>query len=116
MKRAVCLAALSALLVSVAVCSSQLAQTAEIPLRLYDNLEVVLFENETGATVTRIAIIFDQPVTVLEAYAIGGGYATLIANTGPYAWIQCRIDPGGTFVVQLDAPPEFQVTAVYYFF
>lgn len=115
MKKMIFLAALSAFVVSVAVCSAQVDRATGPSLRVYSSLSVLLLDNDTGETITKTALIFDRPVTVLEAYAIGGGYGTVV-NTEQYVWIDCRIDPGGTLVVLLDALADFQIIAAYCFF
>ena len=76
-----------------------LAQTAVTPR----SVGILLFYNETGATITKLAIIFDKPVTIAlsDIIAFGGEAATLAAISNNYAFIDVVVVPGGTVQITL---------------
>ncbi|MFC2095945.1 ester cyclase [Candidatus Bipolaricaulota bacterium] len=81
------------------------AQTAVTP-RAADG--VFLFDNETGADVTRIGILFDSPITLCrgDILAIGGEAITRLDVGLRTAWIDAVVVPGGTLQVSLDESAE----------
>jgi steroid delta-isomerase-like uncharacterized protein len=76
------------------------AQTAVTP-RAAEG--VLLFDNETGAVVTRIGILFDSPITLCQGdiVAVGGEAVTRLDVGLRTAWIDAVIVPGGTLQVSL---------------
>ncbi|MEA1904994.1 MAG: hypothetical protein U9M97_03840 [Candidatus Hadarchaeota archaeon] len=101
-----------------------LAQTAVEPRAV----GVLLFDNETGGTVTRLVVLFDQVIT-LEAsdiIAIGGGEATKVtvseiaftsgAESYSLATIEVEVVAGGTLQVTLSGESaDAQVVNAYWF-
>ena len=76
------------------------AQTAVTP-RAAEG--VLLFDNETGAEVTRIGILFDSPLTLCmkDIVAFGGEAVTRLDVGIRTAWIDAVVVPGGTLQVSL---------------
>ena len=62
---------------------------------------VLLFDNETGAKVLRLGVLFDGPITVCKEDIIAfGGEATTRLDMGDRtAWIDAEVLPGGTLQV-----------------
>ncbi len=87
------------------------AQTAVTP-RAADG--VLLFDNETGAEVTRIGILFDGPITLCmrDIVAIGGEAVTRLDVGTRTAWIDAVVVPGGTLQVSLTG--NTQVSSAYW--
>ena len=97
MKRNLTLGLTLALVVLVGLVG--LAQTVVTPR----SIGVLLFDNETGATISKLAIIFDKPVTIAlsDIIAFGGEAATLAAISNNYAFIDVVVVPGGTVQITL---------------
>jgi len=76
-----------------------LAQTAVAP-RAADG--VLLFDNETGAEVSRLGILFDGAVTLCteDVIVFGGGAVTRLDVGIRTAWIDAVVAPGGTLQVR----------------
>jgi len=67
----------------------------------------LFFNNETGADVSKLTIIFDSEV-VFDASDItvfGGGWPTMVAVSTTFAFIDVEVVAGGTF--QLILPAAF---------
>ena len=64
---------------------------------------VLLFDNETGAEVVRIGILFDGPTTLCKGDIVtfGGGAVTRLDVGVRTAWIDVAVVPGGTLQVGL---------------
>jgi len=88
------------LLAVLAVGILGVAQTAVTP-RAAEG--VLLFDNETGAEVTRIGILFDGPVTLCtkDIMAFGGEAVTRLDVGTRTAWIDAAVVPGGTLQISL---------------
>jgi len=86
------------LLAMLAVGAMGVAQTVVTP-RAAEG--VLLFDNETGAEVTRIGILFDSPVTLCknDVVAFGGEAVTRLDLGLRAAWIDVAVVPGGTLQV-----------------
>ena len=87
------------------------AQTAVAP-RAAEG--VFLFDNETGAEVTRIGILFDSPITLCQGDIVvfGGGAVTRLDVGLRTAWIDAAVAPGGTLQVSLAG--DAQVSSAYW--
>lgn len=91
-----------------------LAQTAVTPR----SVSVLLFDNETGTTVTKLAIIFDKAITLStsDVIAFGGEMATLVAVSNNFAFIDVIVVPGGTVQVTLSGDgADAVVTNAFWF-
>jgi len=91
-----------------------LAQTAVTPR----SVGILLFYNETGATITKLAIIFDKPVIIAlsDIVAVGGEAATLASISNNYAFIDVVVVPGGTVQVTLRGDSaDVKVTSGFWF-
>jgi len=91
-----------------------LAQTAVTPR----SVSVLLFDNETGATITKLAIIFDKAITLStsDVIAFGGEMATLVAVSNNFAFIDVIVVPGGTVQVTLSGDgADAVVTNAFWF-
>ncbi len=102
------------LLLVVAIGVAAMGQTVVAPR----SVGVFLFDNQTGATVTQLGIIFDKAVSFDKSsvIAIGGEEATLVAVSNNYAFINIVVVPGGT--VQLMLTGEYadaKVTSAFWF-
>ncbi|MCK4682737.1 ester cyclase [Candidatus Bipolaricaulota bacterium] len=88
------------LLAVLAVGILGVAQTAVTP-RAAEG--VLLFDNETGAEVTRIGILFDSPVTLCkdDVVTFGGEAVTRLDMGIRTAWIDAVVVSGGTLQVNL---------------
>jgi predicted ester cyclase len=86
---------LLATLVASGLCFTQ---TAVVP-RVAEG--VLLFDNETGAAVSRLGILFDGPITVCMdgIIAIGGEAVSRLDVGVRTAWIDVVVAPGGTLEV-----------------
>lgn len=76
--------------------------------------EVLLFDNETGAEVVRLGILFDGPVALCkdDVVAFGGEVVTRLDVGLRTAWIDVAIVPGGT--LQVSAPKSVRVHSAYW--
>ena len=76
---------------------------------------VFLFENETGAAVTELGIVFDQAVALesSDVVAFGGGEAGELDVAGRAAWIPVEVNPGGTLQVAVHVS-DVQVASAYW--
>lgn len=74
----------------------------------------LLFDNETGAEVTQIGILFSGPVTICRdgITAIGGEAVTRLDVGMRTAWIDARVVPGGT--LQVNYSGGAQVLSAYW--
>lgn len=94
-----------AVLLGIMVLASLVAfsQTSVTPR----NYSVLLFDNSTGATVTKLAINFDTEITISasDIVVIGGGAVQSVANSTSFVFITVEVYAGGT--LQLVLPPEF---------
>ncbi len=88
------------LLAVLAVGVLGVAQTAVTP-RTAEG--VLLFDNETGAEVVRLGILFDSPITLCkdDVVAFGGEPVTRLDVGLRTAWIDAVVVPGGTLQVSL---------------
>ena len=87
------------------------AQTAATP-RTAEG--VLLFDNETGAQVTRLGILFDGPTALCtdDVVAFGGEAVTRLDVGLRTAWIDAVVVPNGT--LQLNVPKGTQVHSAYW--
>ena len=87
------------------------AQTAVTPRTAEGAL---LFDNETGADVIRIGILFDGPITLSKGdiVAFGGGAVSRLDVGVRTAWIDVVIVPGGTLLINLAG--DAQVSSAYW--
>ena len=99
------------LLAVLAVGVLGVAQTAVTP-RAAEG--VLLFDNETGAEVPRIGILFDSPITLCtkDIVAIGGEAVTRLDVGVRTAWIDVKVVPGGT--LQITLAGNAQVRSAYW--
>jgi hypothetical protein len=100
------------LVLTLAVIGS--AQVSVVPR----TVGVLLFDNDTGSTVTQLGIIFDKTVEFTEAdvIAFGGQKATLVAVSNNYAFIDVVVVPGGTLQIMLTGDSaDAQVTSAFWF-
>ncbi|MCK4355939.1 ester cyclase [Candidatus Bipolaricaulota bacterium] len=99
------------LLAVLAVGVLGVAQTAVTP-RAAEG--VLLFDNETGAEVTRIGILFDGPITLCknDIVAFGGEAVTRLDVGLRTAWIDVVVVPGGT--LQITLAGNTQVSSAYW--
>ena len=91
-----------------------LAQIAVTPR----SVSVFLFDNETGATITKLAIIFDKAITLStsDVIAFGGEMTTLVAVSNNFAFIDVVVVPGGTVQVTLTGEEaDAKVTGAFWF-
>ncbi len=74
----------------------------------------LLFDNETGADVIRIGILFDGPVTLSKGdiAAFGGGAVTRLNAGVRTVWIDVVVVPGGTLLINL--ADNVQVSSAYW--
>ena len=79
------------------------SQTAVTPR----DYSVLLFDNSTGATVTKLAISFDAEVVISasDIVVIGGGAVESVASSSTFVFISVVVHAGGT--LQLVLPPEY---------
>lgn len=102
------------LLVVLALGVVGLGQTAVTPR----SVSTLLFDNETGATVTKLAIIFDKAITLStsDVIAFGGEMTTLVAVSNQFAFIDVVVVPGGTVLVTLSGEgADATVTGAFWF-
>ena len=87
------------------------AQTAVTPRTAEGAL---LFDNETGADVIRIGILFDGPITLSKGdiVAFGGGAVSRLDVGVRTAWIDVVSVPGGTLLINLAG--DAQVSSAYW--
>jgi len=93
-----------------------LAQTVVTPRAVGGG--VFLFDNSTGATITKLGIIFDKTVTFTKSdvIALGGDAATLVSVSHNYAFIDVVVVPGGTLQVTLSGEgADAVVTSAFWF-
>gem|GEM_PF-455633 len=78
------------------------AQTAVTP-RTAEG--VLLFDNQTGMTVTGINILFEQDVEVdlASVVVVGGGNVTILDVEGRSVWIDVEVEPEGTLSLGLSS-------------
>jgi hypothetical protein len=79
---------------------------------------VLLFDNDTGAQVSKIGIVFDKEVklSTSDFIAIGGDEATLVAASNNFVFVDVVVVSGGT--LQIVMPAEYadaQVTNAFWF-
>ena len=76
---------------------------------------VLLFDNETGVAVTKLVIIFDQPITLdaSQIIAFGGGKVTSLNQSGQFALVKVSVVAGGT--LQIALPEGAKVKNAYWF-
>lgn len=88
-----------------------LAQTAVAP-RTAEG--VLLFDNETGAQVVRLGILFDGPVTLCstDVVAIGGEAVTRMDVGKRTVWVDAKVVRGGT--LQVSYSGDAQVDSAYW--
>jgi steroid delta-isomerase-like uncharacterized protein len=99
------------LLAVLAVGVLGVAQTAVTP-RAAEG--VLLFDNKTGAEVTRIGILFDGPTTLCKGDIVtfGGEEVTRLDVGVRTAWIDVAVVPGGTLLINLAG--NAQVSSAYW--
>ena len=93
-----------------------LAQTTATPRVLGGG--VFLFDNSTGATITKLGIIFDKTLTLAKSnvIAFGGGATTLVSVSHNYAFIDVVLVPGGTLQITLSGDgADAVVTSAFWF-
>jgi len=93
-----------------------LAQTTVIPRAVGGG--VFLFDNSTGATITKLGVIFDKTVTLVKSdvIALGGGAATLVSVSNNFAFIDVLVVPGGTLQITLSGEGiDAIVTGAFWF-
>ena len=93
-----------------------LAQTAVTPRAVSGG--VFLFDNSTGATITKLGIVFDKAVTLTKdaVIAIGGEVATLVSVSNNFAFIDVVVVPGGTLQITLSGEgADAVVTSAFWF-
>jgi len=75
---------------------------------------VLLFDNETGAEVTRIGILFDGPIMLCKEniMAVGGEAVTRLDVGVRTAWIDVAVVPEGTLLINLAG--NTQVSSAYW--
>lgn len=111
MRRGICLA----LVLSLAVTVLGLAQAAVTPRAV----GVLLFDNESGGAVHKLAIIFSTgpvSIAVSDVIAWGGGPATLVACSNNYVFVDIVVGPGGTVQIALTGVPAGATVAAAYWF
>ena len=83
------------------------AQEAVVPVDVEGYYSFLLFNNETGVDVAKLTIIFDQDIAfdASDIIVFGGGWPTMVAVSGSFAFIDVEIVAGGTF--QLILPDEY---------
>ena len=88
------------LLVVLAVGVLGSAQTAVTPQTAEG---VLLFDNQTGMTVTGISILFEQDIDVepTNVVVVGGGNVTTLDVEGRSVWIDVEVEPNGTLSLGL---------------
>jgi hypothetical protein len=102
------------LVVVLALGVAGFAQTAVTPR----SVSVLLFDNDTGTTVTKLGIIFDKAVTLTtsDIIAFGGEEATLVAASNNYVFIDVVVVPGGTLQITLSGDgADAVVTNAFWF-
>jgi len=102
------------LLVILALGAVGFAQTAVTPR----SVGVLLFDNDTGTTITKLGIIFDKAVTLTtsDIIAFGGEAATLVAISTNFAFIDIVVVPGGTVQITLfGESADAQVASAFWF-
>jgi len=87
-----------------------LATTTPVVPRAFE--DTLLFDNETGSDVIKLAIIFDKIVAfdASDIVVFGGGVPTLINDATQFAFIDVTVAPGGTF--QLVLPEGYEDAVV----
>jgi len=91
-----------------------LGQTAVTPR----SVGVLLFDNSTGTTVSKLGVVFDKAVTLgtSDILAIGGEAATLVAVSNNYVFIDVVVVPGGTLQITLSGEgADATVTGAFWF-
>jgi steroid delta-isomerase-like uncharacterized protein len=99
---------LGALLVGVlAIGVMGVSQTAVSPRSAGQTL---LFDNETGAEVVRLGILFDGQVTICkdDIIVFGGEAVTRLDMGGRTAWIDAKVLPAGTLQVTYSGSAQVQ--------
>ncbi len=93
-----------------------LATTTPVVPRVYEG--TLLFDNETGADVIKLAIIFDKVVAfdASDIVVFGGEVPTLINNATQFVFIDVEVVPGGTFQLVLPAGYEDAVVVGAHWF
>jgi len=79
---------------------------------------VLLFDNSTGTTISKLALIFDKPAKLgtSDILVIGGEIATLVALSNNYAFIDVVVVPGGTLQITLSGEgADAKVTSAFWF-
>ena len=102
------------LLVILALGVVGFSQTAVTPR----SVGVLLFDNDTGTTITKLGIIFDKAVTLTtsDIVAFGGEVATLVAISTNFAFIDIVVVPGGTVQITLSGESaDAQVASAFWF-
>lgn len=80
------------------------------------NVGVLLFDNETGGAVSKLAITFDREVELdaSDVIVFGGEAATLVAASNYFVWIQVVVDAGGTLQLAIPDPETVVVDAFWF--
>jgi len=83
------------------------AQEAVVPVEIEGYYSFLFFNNETGADMAKLTIIFDQDIAfdASDIIVFGGGWPTMVAVSGTFAFIDVEVVAGGTF--QLILPEAF---------
>jgi len=79
---------------------------------------VLLFDNNTGTTVSKLGVVFDKAVTLgtSDILAIGGEAATLVAVSNNYVFIDVVVVPSGTLQITLSGEgADATVTSAFWF-
>ena len=103
MKRTLALLLGLMLLTGIAVAAAE----AVVPIEIEGYYSFLFFNNETGANVAKLTIIFDQEIAfdASDIVVFGGGWPTMVAVSTTFAFIDVEVVAGGT--LQLILPAEF---------
>ncbi|MCD6495017.1 hypothetical protein J7K60_03075 [Candidatus Bipolaricaulota bacterium] len=104
-------------LVLLLVLALGIAGLAQVPV-VPRSVNVLLFDNGTGVTITKLGIIFDKTValTTSDVIAFGGEAATLVAASNNFVFIDVVVVPGGTVQITLpDECADAQVSSSFWF-
>lgn len=94
------------------------AAEAVVPIEIEGFYTFLMFNNETGAAASKLAIIFDQEV-VFDASDItvfGGGWPRMIAASTTFVFIDVEVVAGGTLPLILpEAYGDATVMTAFWF-
>ena len=83
-----------------------------VPIEIEGFYTFLMFNNETGVAATKLAISFDQDILfdASDIVVFGGGWPSMVAVSGTFAFIDVDVVAGGTF--QLILPMEYKGATV----